>query len=78
MLDAGEKTVQFKAPSSACGHSNAGQELCYLCHQRARRNIPVSFKEEIKAREEEDDRLLLQYQSMKDAEEFLKEQVIIQ
>ncbi|XP_064605813.1 coiled-coil domain-containing protein 81-like isoform X2 [Liolophura sinensis] len=74
LLDAGEKTVQFKAPSSACGHSNAGQELCYLCHQRARRNIPVSFKEEIKAREEEDDRLLLQYQSMKDAEEFLKEQ----
>ncbi|XP_060555877.1 uncharacterized protein LOC132716590, partial [Ruditapes philippinarum] len=29
-------------PGSACGHSNAGQELCYLCHQRARRNLPVS------------------------------------
>ncbi|XP_013385182.1 coiled-coil domain-containing protein 81 [Lingula anatina] len=61
-------------PGSACGHSNAGQELCYLCHQRARRNIPVSFTEERKRREEEEDRLLQQYQHMKDTESILKEQ----
>lgn len=61
-------------PGSACGHPNAGQELCYLCHQRARRNVPVSFAEERKRREEEEDRLLQQYQYMKDAENVLEEQ----
>lgn len=61
-------------PASACGHPNAGQELCYLCHQRARRNIPVSFAEERKRREEEEDRLLQQYQYMKDAENVLQDQ----
>lgn len=64
-------------PGTACGHSNAGQELCYLCHQRARRNIPVSFAEERKRREEEEDRLLQQYQYMKDAENVLNETVSI-
>ncbi|XP_033741101.1 coiled-coil domain-containing protein 81-like isoform X2 [Pecten maximus] len=61
-------------PMSACGHPNAGQELCYLCHQRSRRNIPVSFTEERKRREEEEDRLLQQFQYMKDAEDTLGEQ----
>lgn len=61
-------------PMSACGHPNAGQELCYLCHQRARRNIPVSFAEERKKREEDEDKLLQQFQHMKDAEETLEEQ----
>lgn len=63
-------------PGSACGHPNAGQELCYLCHQRARRNVPVSFMEERRRREEEEDRLLQQYQYMKDAENTLVDQVI--
>jgi len=66
-----------KAPSppvSACGHPSAGQELCYLCHQRARMNVPVSFTEEKKRREKEEDSLLQQYQTMKDAEETLKDQ----
>lgn len=61
-------------PGSSCGHANAGQELCYLCHQRARRNIPVSFAEERKRREEEEDRLLQQFQHMKDTESILREQ----
>ncbi len=63
-----------RAPSSTCGH-NAGQELCYLCHQRERRNIPVSFTEERNRREKDDDRLLQQYQHMKDTEAILTEQV---
>ena len=62
-------------PKSACGHPNAGQELCYLCHQRARRNIPVSFAEERKRREDEEDKLLQQFQYMKDAEDTLAHQV---
>jgi hypothetical protein len=65
----------MEPPTSGCGHPQAGQELCYLCHQRARRNIPVSFTEERRRREEEEDRLLMQYQAMKDAEDILKEQV---
>ena len=51
-----------------------GQELCYLCHQRERLNIPVSFTEERKRREEEQDRVSLEYQKLKDAEAILKEQ----
>ncbi|ELT98423.1 hypothetical protein CAPTEDRAFT_224677 [Capitella teleta] len=61
-------------PASACGHSNAGQELCYLCHQRARRNIPVSFTDERKKREKEEDKLLQDYQYMKETEAVLTEQ----
>ncbi|KAK3577401.1 hypothetical protein CHS0354_032249 [Potamilus streckersoni] len=61
-------------PGSACGHPNAGQELCYLCHQRSRRNIPVSFAEEKKRRDEEEEKLVQQYQAMKDAEDILTEQ----
>ncbi|OWF50937.1 coiled-coil domain-containing protein 81-like isoform X2 [Mizuhopecten yessoensis] len=61
-------------PMSACGHPTAGQELCYLCHQRSRRNIPVSFTDERKRRQEEEDRLLQQFQYMKDAEDTLGEQ----
>ncbi|XP_067676631.1 coiled-coil domain-containing protein 81-like isoform X2 [Haliotis asinina] len=59
--------------SASCGHPHAGQELCYLCHQRARRNIPVSFVEERRRREVEEDRLLQQYQAMKDAEQTIAE-----
>ena len=62
-------------PGTACGHPQAGQELCYLCHQRARRNVPVSFTDERRRREEEEDRLLQQYQTMRDAEDILREQV---
>lgn len=72
--------VKFNVPTppmSACGHPNAGQELCYLCHQRGRRNIPVSFNEERKRREDEEDTLLKQFQQMKDAEETLDEQVCL-
>ena len=63
-------------PGSSCGHRNAGQELCYLCHQRDRRNIPVSFTAERKKREMEEDKLLTQYQQLKDVEAIFKEQVM--
>uniref|UniRef100_A0A1I8HD20 HU-CCDC81_euk_2 domain-containing protein n=1 Tax=Macrostomum lignano TaxID=282301 RepID=A0A1I8HD20_9PLAT len=60
--------------ASSCGHAGAGQELCYVCHQRARRNIPVSFAEELKRREKEEDQLLHAYNEMRDKERILKEQ----
>ena len=61
-------------PSPRC-LNKAGQELCYLCHQRAARNIPVSFEEERRRKELEQDALLQQYQQMKDQEAILLEQV---
>ncbi|XP_070568959.1 coiled-coil domain-containing protein 81-like [Ptychodera flava] len=62
-------------PSSACGHSTmAGQELCYLCHQRESRNIPISFELERRRKEMEQDRLLQQFQHMKDTEAIVREQ----
>ncbi|KAM7444978.1 Coiled-coil domain-containing protein 81 [Porites harrisoni] len=58
-----------------CSHSDkAGQELCYLCHQRSQKNIPVYFAEERRQRELEQDRLLQQYQQQKDTEATSKEQ----
>ena len=50
-----EKSVQFPEGSeegakgehcgSQCSH-RSGQELCYLCHQRQKRNVSISFAEE--------------------------------
>ena len=65
--------------SSSCSsfthHHRAGQELCYVCMQRSMRNIPVSFIEERKRKEMEQDSLLQQYQQMKDHEAMLIEKV---
>lgn len=48
-----------------CSHHNAGQELCYLCHQRQRRNVPVYLGEEQRQKEKEESQLLAQYQHLK-------------
>ncbi|XP_041115501.1 coiled-coil domain-containing protein 81-like [Polyodon spathula] len=54
-------------PVTACAdHCRAGQELCYLCMQRARRNVPVYFHEERKRQQEDEERVLMQYQQLKD------------
>eukprot|EP00794_Sanderia_malayensis_P000560 gene560-1217_t len=58
---------------SSCIH-DAGQELCYLCYQRQRRNIPVYLHEERRKKEQEEDRLLQQYQHLKDYDAILKDQ----
>lgn len=55
------------SPVTACAdHCRAGQELCYLCMQRARRNVPVYFHEERKRQQEDEERVLMQYQQLKD------------
>jgi len=56
-----------------CFH-DAGQELCYLCYQKERRNIPIYTHEERRRKELEEDRLLQQYQQIKDYEAILKDQ----
>ena len=59
------------------GGGRAGQELCYLCHQRSRRNQPVSFEEERRRREEEENRMLDAFHRMKVAEFRLQQEVCI-
>jgi nucleoid DNA-binding protein/ABC-type dipeptide/oligopeptide/nickel transport system ATPase subunit len=62
-------------PESECGHrQNTGQHICYVCHQRDARNQPVNFERERQRRVEEEDRLLAQYQHLRDTEAILKEQ----
>ena len=68
--------VSFVSVSSCSHGDKAGQELCYLCHQRAQKNIPIYFSEERRQRELEQDRLLQQYQQQKNSEAFSKEQVL--
>lgn len=63
-----------KQKATACGHYNAGQELCYLCHQRTRRNVPVYLHEETRQKELEETQLLMQYQSLKDLDKQLKDE----
>ncbi|XP_012869506.1 PREDICTED: coiled-coil domain-containing protein 81 isoform X2 [Dipodomys ordii] len=59
------------SPVSACqDHKKAGQEMCYVCLQRAQRNFPLYFGEEKRRRELEDEQLMQQYQALKDQEAF--------
>ncbi|XP_044143033.1 coiled-coil domain-containing protein 81 [Bufo gargarizans] len=67
--------LQIRPPPACLDHCRAGQELCYLCLQRAQKNIPVYFTEERKLREREEERVLQQYQHMKDQEAILKSQL---
>ncbi|XP_027704096.1 coiled-coil domain-containing protein 81 [Vombatus ursinus] len=56
------------------GHVKAGQEMCYVCLQRAQRNVPVYCSEERKRKEIEDNRIIQQYQMLKDQEALYKHQ----
>nr|XP_012594173.1 coiled-coil domain-containing protein 81 [Microcebus murinus] len=59
----------------ACqGHSRAGQELCYVCLQRAQRNFPLYYGADKRRKEIEDERLMMQYQILKDQEALFKHQ----
>jgi len=58
--------VSAAREAAACGHARAGEDLCHLCHSRARRNIPVYFDEERKRKDREEDRVLQQYQRVQE------------
>ncbi|XP_011793882.1 PREDICTED: coiled-coil domain-containing protein 81 isoform X1 [Colobus angolensis palliatus] len=61
--------------SPACqDHDKAGQEMCYVCLQRAQRNSPLYYGEE-RRREIEDERLIQQYQMLKDQEALFRHQM---
>ncbi|XP_078514566.1 coiled-coil domain-containing protein 81 isoform X2 [Lissotriton helveticus] len=70
------QAYQKRLPTPSClGHCRAGQELCYLCMQRAQRNIPVYFQEERRKKEEDEDRILQHYQYIKDHEALQQAQM---
>ncbi|XP_069615379.1 coiled-coil domain-containing protein 81 [Ranitomeya imitator] len=60
--------LHVRSSPTCVDHCRAGQELCYLCLQRAQKNIPVYYTEERKEREKEEERVLQHYQHMKDQE----------
>lgn len=68
-------TQAIAKPITPCGHHGAGQELCYVCHQRAKRNIPIFLHEEKRIREAEEAKLLEQYQHNRDLEEQRKREM---
>nr|XP_060627125.1 coiled-coil domain-containing protein 81 [Anolis sagrei ordinatus] len=63
-----------RSPSPICqDHGRAGQEMCYLCLQRAQRSIPLQLTEERRKKDKAEDCILAQYQSMKDQEALQKQ-----
>ncbi|XP_014669730.1 PREDICTED: coiled-coil domain-containing protein 81-like isoform X2 [Priapulus caudatus] len=60
-----------------CRHTS-GQEMCYICWQRERRNQPVSFRESLRRRELEHDRLLQEVQLRRDYDAISSEEVMKQ
>uniref|UniRef100_A0A672L002 CCDC81 HU domain-containing protein n=1 Tax=Sinocyclocheilus grahami TaxID=75366 RepID=A0A672L002_SINGR len=55
-------------------HRRAGQELCYVCMQRAQRNLPLFQSDESRA-EREQERVLMLQEHQKDLQYFQKEEV---
>ncbi|XP_075402538.1 coiled-coil domain-containing protein 81 [Tenrec ecaudatus] len=70
-----DKKPQTSPVASCQDHKKAGQEMCYVCLQRAQQNSPLYYGEVRKRREIEDEQLLRQYQMMKEQEAFAKQQM---
>ncbi|XP_019499045.1 PREDICTED: coiled-coil domain-containing protein 81 isoform X1 [Hipposideros armiger] len=64
------------SPATSCqDHNKAGQEMCYVCLQRAQRNSPLLLNVERRRKEIEDEQLAQQYQIVKDQEALFKSQM---
>ncbi|KAM9366179.1 coiled-coil domain-containing protein 81-like [Symphorus nematophorus] len=59
---------------SCSDHTRAGQELCYLCMQRAKRNVPVYLREKQEAEEKAQEKLLLLKELQRDKQHMEEEQ----
>ncbi|KAK5874180.1 hypothetical protein PBY51_019152 [Eleginops maclovinus] len=63
-----------RVTANCFGHSRAGQELCYLCMQRAQRNVPVYLREQQQAEEKAQEKLLLLKEQQRDRQHMDQEQ----
>ncbi|XP_072512802.1 coiled-coil domain-containing protein 81-like isoform X2 [Salminus brasiliensis] len=71
-----EGKVEEPYPTPTClNHTRAGQELCYLCMQRAQRNIPLYVAEERWREEKEEEKVLMLAEQQKDEQFLQREQV---
>ncbi|XP_048216205.1 coiled-coil domain-containing protein 81 [Perognathus longimembris pacificus] len=71
-----DSTKPKTSPVSACqDHPKSGQEMCYVCLQRAQRNFPLYYGEERRRKDTEDEQLIQQYQMLKDQEAFYQRQM---
>ena len=68
-------TSQADPSPEPCGHKNSGQELCYLCYQRASRNVPVNFDSEKREHDYVQNQILLEYQKHQQALHLARERV---
>ncbi|XP_073689044.1 coiled-coil domain-containing protein 81-like [Garra rufa] len=59
----------------SCEHRRAGQELCYVCMQRAQRNVPLYQSDETRRAEREQERLLMLREHQKDLQYFQKQEM---
>ncbi|OAF70663.1 Coiled-coil domain-containing protein 81 [Intoshia linei] len=58
------------AASTCEFHSSGGQELCYLCHQKNRKNVYVSFSEQKRQQDTDEDELYQKYNEMVNTEYY--------
>ncbi|XP_033486227.2 coiled-coil domain-containing protein 81-like [Epinephelus lanceolatus] len=72
--EATPKLVEPRVNVSCSCHTRAGQELCYLCMQRAQRNVPVYLREQQQAEEKAQEKLLLLKEQLRDKQYMDKEQ----
>ncbi|XP_042343523.1 coiled-coil domain-containing protein 81-like [Plectropomus leopardus] len=68
------KLEEARGNVSCSGHTRAGQELCYLCMQRALRNVPVYLREQQQAEEKAQEKLLLLKEQQRDKQYMDREQ----
>ncbi|KAK2908419.1 hypothetical protein Q8A67_004256 [Cirrhinus molitorella] len=67
-------TVKRSAADVSCDHRRAAQELCYVCMQRAQRNLPLYRSDERRRAERQQETLLMLREHQKDLQYFQKEE----
>ncbi|CAJ1049483.1 coiled-coil domain-containing protein 81-like [Xyrichtys novacula] len=73
-LEVPPKLEEQSVNISCSGHTRAGQELCYLCMQRAKRNVPVYLRIQQEAEEKAQEKLLLLQEQLRDKQIMEEEQ----
>ncbi|KAJ8003703.1 hypothetical protein DPEC_G00151070 [Dallia pectoralis] len=69
-----EKSSDSRLDMPCVNHGRAGQELCYLCMQRAKRNIPLYLSEERLREEQKEKKLFLLNKQRRDQYDLQREQ----